>query len=233
MSVRPSHIRLVRRPRLRSGLAIPLLVAFLAMTAFAPAASARSGYVKGLFFAGVYEAQIDNRTCVPASVAMMMNVLSHGDVNLNQMTVLRYAQRRDALVNSVQRGTDPLGWAKAATFFSTYTARPTTYVWEAYSTEQAALRRAAVQLARYGKSVGLLVRHGAHAVVMDGFAASRNPLTGGPWQLYGVSYSDPLGPVHAYASAASSPLDSYLQLDATAEFDRLWYGKYIVIVPVG
>jgi hypothetical protein len=196
-----------------------------------PVASAASGYVKGLWFAGAYEPQVDSRTCVAASTAMMMNILAHRDLNLNQPAILRYAQLRDALNDAVQRGSDPLGWARAATHYSELIGRPTTYAWEAYATEQAALRRAATQIARYGKAVGLLIRHGAHAVVMDGFTASRSPLRGAPWTLYGVSYSDPLGPVHAYVAARYSPLDTYLQLDATPAYDKAWYGKYIVIVP--
>jgi hypothetical protein len=49
--------------------------------------------------------------------------------------------------------------------------------------------------------------------------------------MTGVFYSDPLGSRHAYATAANSPLDTYLELDATREYDKAWYGKYIVIVP--
>jgi hypothetical protein len=215
----------------RPALAITLLLVLFATIGMAPRASAATGFVKGLYFAGAYERQVDNRTCVAASTAMMMNILSGKDLNLDQMRILRYAQPRDALDDSVQRGTDPLGWARAATRFSEYTSRPTTYRWEAYPTENAALRRAAVQLAKFGKAVGLLVQHGTHAIVMDGFTASRNPLHGGSWQLYGISYSDPLGPTHAYVAATLSPLDRYLETDATREYDEAWYGKYIVIVP--
>jgi hypothetical protein len=161
---------------------------------------------------------------------MMMNILAGRDRNFNQLTILRYAQPRDALNDRVQRGSDPLGWSRAATYFSKYTIRPTTYRWEAYSSEDAALKRAAYQIARYGKAVGLLVQHGRHAVVMTGFTSTRNPLRGS-FRMTGVFYSDPLGSRHAYATAANSPLDTYLELDATREYDKAWYGKYIVIVP--
>ena len=90
------------------------------------------------------------------------------DLNFNQMTILRYAQKRDALNDAVQRGTDPLGWALAASYFSQNTRRPTTYQWETFGTETNALRRAAEQITRYGKAVGLLVQGGRHAVVMTG-----------------------------------------------------------------
>jgi hypothetical protein len=215
----------------RPALVIPILLLLTAAIGTAPRASAASGYVKGLWFAGAYERQVDSRTCVAASTATMMNILARRDLNLNQFEILRYAQRRDALNDAVQRGSDPLGWSRAATHYAELIGHPTTYRWEAYATEGAALRRAATQLARTGKAVGLLVRQGSHAVVMDGFTSSRSPLTSAPWQLYGISYSDPLGTVHTYVSAASSPLDRYLQMDATPEYDRAWYGKYIVIVP--
>ena len=161
---------------------------------------------------------------------MMMNILSGRDLNLNQMTILRYAQSHDALNDATQRGSDPLGWAMAATRFSRYTIRPTTYRWEAYSTESAALRRAATQITRYGKAVGMLVQHGRHAVVMNGFTSTHNPLTGA-FTITGVWVSDPYGARNTYYLAASSPLDTYLQLDATTKYDQAWYGKYIVIVP--
>jgi hypothetical protein len=162
---------------------------------------------------------------------MMMNILAGRDGNLDQLGILRFAQPRDALDDSVQRGTDPLGWARAATYFSKDTIRPTTYRWVAYTTPIAALKRAAIQIARYGKAVGLLVQHGRHAVVMTGFTSSRNPLEG-QFRLTGVFYSDPLGARHAYVATASAPLNNYRETDATSAYDAAWYGKYIVIIPI-
>ncbi|MFL5750966.1 MAG: C39 family peptidase [Chloroflexota bacterium] len=209
--------------------ALPLVLLLLGFGA--PLATrAADPYYAHTYFYSAYERQIDSRTCVAASTAMMMNILSGGDLNLNQMTILRYAQKRDALNDAVQRGSDPLGWAVAATHFSEITRRPTTYRWEAYDTKTAALKRAATQIARYGKAVGLLVQHGAHAVVMTGFKSSRSPLAGS-FTIYGIYYSDPLGRRSLYVTPASAPLNSYLQLDATRTYDRAWYGKYIVIVP--
>lgn len=215
----------------RLALALPLLLTLVAIGGAGPAqTTAASGYAYDTYFWSAYERQVDNRTCVAASTAMMMNILNGRDLNLNQLTILRYAQPRDALDDSVQRGSDPLGWAKAATYFSRYTIRPTTYRWEAYATESAALRRAATQITRYGKSVGLLVQHGRHAVVMTGFTANRSP-SSGSFKVTGIWYSDPLGTRHSYVAASDSPLNSYLQLDATKTYDEAWYGKYIVIVP--
>ena len=222
--VRPAHTR--RRLALQMALA-SVVATFIVLPL---QASAAGTFSYDTYFTSAYERQIDSRTCVAASTAMMMNILNGRDLNLNQMTILRYAQSHDALNDATQRGSDPLGWAMAATRFSRYTIRPTTYRWEAYSTEAAALRRAATQITRYGKAVGMLVQHGRHAVVMNGFTSTHNPLTGA-FTITGVWVSDPLGARNTYYSAAGSPLDTYLQLDATTKYDQAWYGKYIVIVP--
>ncbi|HEX5013431.1 MAG TPA: hypothetical protein VFV72_04655 [Candidatus Limnocylindrales bacterium] len=208
---------------------LPIAFGLAAFVAIPMQASAAGEFEVETYFSSAYEHQIDSRTCVAASTAMMMNILNGRDLNLNQMTILKYAQPRDALRDSVQRGTDPLGWAKAATYFSRYTIRPTTYRWEAYTSEAAALRRAARQITRYGKAVGLLVDHGEHAVVMNGFTSTRNPLEGS-FKVTGVWVSDPNGAKNKYY-AGDSPLNRYLETDATRTYDELWYGKYIVIVP--
>jgi hypothetical protein len=213
----------------RLALALPLVLLLLAFVG-PMGTNAATAYYAHTYFGSAYERQIDNRTCVAASTAMMLNIMNGQDMNFDQMRILRYAQAHDALNDATQRGSDPLGWSRAASYFSKYTIRPTTYRWEAYNTEGAALRRAATQIARYGKAVGLLVQHGAHAVVMTGFTSTRNPLKGS-FSLIGIYYSDPLGVTNQYVSAAYSPLNTYRQLDATAEYDKAWYGKYIVIVP--
>ena len=218
------------RPRRRLALQVALASVVATFIVLPIQASAAGEFAYDTYFTSAYERQIDSRTCVAASTAMMMNILNGRDLNLNQMTILRYAQEHDALNDATQRGSDPLGWATAATRFSRYTIRPTTYRWEAYSTESAALRRAATQITRYGKAVGLLVQHGRHAVVMNGFTSTHNPLNG-QFKVTGVWVSDPLGARNTYYSAAGSPLDTYLQTDATTTYDQAWYGKYIVIVP--
>jgi hypothetical protein len=214
----------------RLALAIPLLL--LLLGAAAPAGSeAASQYARDLYFSAGYERQIDGRTCVAASTAMMMNFIARRDLNLSQRSILAYAQPRDALNNAVQRGSDPLGWARAATYYSRHTPRPSYYNWEAHSTEAAALKRAATLIAKYGKPVGLVVWNGRHAVVMTGFTSTRNPTRGGSFSVLKVTYSDPIGSRHATVAAAYSPLNRYLEMDATTTYDRLWYGKYIIVAP--
>jgi hypothetical protein len=220
-----------RRP-LRLVLAPALIGVWLVLGGPAPA-SAAAGYSRDVYFAAAYERQVDGRTCTAASTAMMMNMLDRHDLNLPQMSILRFEQVRDALMDARQRGSDPLGWSRAATYYSRYTWRPTVYRWEAYPTRTAALKRAATQIAATGKPVGLVIRHGQHAVVMTGIQTGTNPLKGRDFALVSIAISDPLGFTHRWYTASSYPLDTYRELDATAAFDKAWYGKYVIIVPQG
>ena len=215
---------------------VPAVVALrIALFGAVPASAATPTitYSRDLYFAGSYERQVDSRTCTAASTAMMMNLIDRHDLNLPQMSILRFAQRRDALVDAVQRGSDPLGWSRAASYFSRYTAHPTVYRWESFSTKAAALRRAATQLAMTSKPVGLVIRHGTHAVVMTGIRTTANPAQTQAFRVLAFSVSDPYGLAHTWYASSTSLLDTYRELDATKIYDQAWYGKYVIIVPQG
>ncbi len=227
---RPRRDRRVRRV-LRSAVASIALAAWLVALVVAPAAAA-TPYSRDLYFSAGYEHQIDGKSCTAASVAMMMNFIARRDLNLNQSTILAYEKPRDALPDATQHGSDPLGWSRGATYYSSTTGLPTTYRWEAYSTAAAAIRRAASQLAITSKPVGFLVSHGTHAMVMTGFTASVNPARRTSFVMSTVWLSDPNGAHHVEYSAWATPLNTYLQLDATSTYDALWYGKYVIVVPL-
>lgn len=218
----------LRRPAILS-----ILVAILLAVGGAAPAAAANGYSRDVYFAAGYERQVDSRTCTAAATAMMMNFIARRDLNLGQLYILQWEQARDALQNATQRGSDPLGWSRAATYFSSRTGRPTTYAWEAYGSARSALKRAARQIALSGKPVGLLVAHGRHALVMTGFTASDDPAKHESFTLYSIWTSDPYGAAHRAYDARATPLDAYLQTDATPWYDAQWYGRYIVIVPQG
>ena len=220
----PAHIRRL------SALPLLLVLSIASSVAPAPANAGWDGYTRDLYFAAGYERQVDSRTCTAAGTAMMMNFIARRDFGLNQLTILRFEQSRDALNDRVQRGSDPLGWSKAATYWSRYTGRPTIYAWQAFSSEYAALKDAAARIARFCKPVGLVVLHGRHAIVMTGFKANRDP-SRGDFRLLSVFVSDPYGNRHTLYPAADTPLNRYLELDATTMYDRLWYGKYITVAP--
>ena len=185
-----------------------------------------------LYFGSSYERQIDGRTCVAASSAMMLNIIAGRDLRLSQMSILRYAQPRDALNDAKQRGSDPLGWSKAMTYFDTRTGSSFTYQWEAYGSAAAALKRAATQMAFTRMPVGLVIWNGRHAVVMTGFEAIGDPRAG-DFTLTHVWISDPIGATHRRYTAAGSPLNAYLELDATPTYDRAWYKKFVIVAPQG
>ena len=235
MPVRLSRLRRLigLRETLSRRTLIPTVLALAAAAAIgAGPVGAATGHSRDLYFSAGYEHQVDSRTCTAASTAMMMNFIARRDLNLSQMAILRYEQPRDALNDKVQRGSDPLGWSRAATYYSRYTGRPTTYAWEAYTTEAKALQRAARLIAWTGKPVGLVIQNGQHAVVMTGYTSMRNPLD--PWfKPLTVAISDPYGSHHYWVSAPYSPLNKYYETDATTTYDRLWYGKYIIIAPQG
>jgi hypothetical protein len=221
----PDHIRRLS--------VLPLLLVLSLASSLVPAPASAwgwDGYTRDLYFAAGYERQVDGRTCTAAGTAMMMNFIARRDLGLNQLSILRFEQPRDALNDRVQRGSDPLGWSKATTYYSRYTRRPTTYQWQAFSSEYAALKDAAARIARFGKPVGLVVQHGRHAVVMTGFKSSRDP-NRGDFRLLSIFVSDPYGYRHVLYPAADAPLNRYLELDATTTYDRLWYGRYITVAP--
>ncbi len=222
-----------RRALLRSTVATTAVSVVLAgvLTGFgaAPVAAA-SPFVLDLYFTAGYERQVDNRTCTAASVAMMLNFIARRDLGLDQLMILRYAQPRDALNDAVQRGSDPLGWSRALTNYSSRTGRTFVYDWEAHATEAAALKRAAQRIAVTGRPVGLTISSGRHAVVMTGFEASADPRLG-PFTLTHVRISDPYGARHTRYTVSGSPLDPYRELDATPTYDDAWYGKHVIVVP--
>jgi hypothetical protein len=221
-------MRSFRSPR--SGVAALSIAIGLIVAAGVAPVTAATPYVKDVYFSAGYERQVDDRTCVAASTAMMLNFVARRDLRLDQYRILRYARVNDALKDSTQRGSDPLGWSRALTEFSDATGRTFTYRWEAHATEAAALKRAARIIASSGKPVGLTVMNGRHAVVMTGFESSRDPLKG-DFTLQAIWISDPIGSSHKRYSASSSPTNPYLELDATATYDAAWYGKYVIVVP--
>jgi hypothetical protein len=224
----------MRRTLIRHLARLAGLVFALALVAgVAPAKTdAATAFTLDVYFASGYEHQVDDRTCTAASTAMMLNLIAGRDLGLSQMSILNYEQPRDALNDKKQRGSDPLGWSKALTYFAPRTGKAFTYNWEAYTSEYAALKRAAMQIAVTRKPVGLAVWNGQHAVVMTGFVASRDPRLGAFTLMY-VWISDPYGSSHKRYTAAGSPLDPYLERDATPAYNKAWYKKYVIVVPQG
>ena len=219
---------MTRRTLLPGMTALALALGLISTVGSAPASAGL--YVKDLYFSSGYEHQVDSRTCTAAGTAMMLNFIAGRDLNLNQSYILRWEQSHDTLNDKTQKGSDPLGWARAMTYFSTRAGKGAfTYRWEAYSTEYVALKHAAKVIAYERKPVGLLVASGTHAMVMTGFEATRDPRRG-DFSLVNVWISDPNGSHHRRYAAADSPLNPYLELDAMYDYyDKAWYGRYVIV----
>ena len=217
-----------RRPALPLFAAFATAIVLLSSVASAPAQA--GSYTKDLYFRAGYEHQVDSRSCTAASTAMMLNFIARRDLNLNQSYILKWEQPRDALDDRVQRGSDPLGWSRALTYFSPKAGKGTiTYRWESYTSEYIALKHAARVIAERKVPVGLLVSHGTHAMVMTGFEATRDPRNG-DFTLLSVWISDPNGSTHRKYAQADSPLNTYLELDAVPTYyDQAWYRRYVII----
>jgi hypothetical protein len=221
------------RLRIRVTFAFGLVMAFSLAAAWSPPRTAAAGpFSMDLYFGSGYESQVNGRACTAASAAMMLNFIARRDLGLNQLSIMAYEQPRDALNDATQLGSDPLGWSRALTHYASKTGKTFTYAWEAYNSEAAALKRAAKQIAVTGKPVGLEIWNGRHAVVMTGFEASRDPRLG-DFVLTYVWISDPFGSRHERFTAAGSPLNAYLELDATTTYDSAWYRKFVIVVPQG
>ena len=213
-----------------------LLVALLLIPAAGASGTTLTKVKVDTYLAAGYERQVDGRTCTAASTAMMENFIARSDLGLRQLSIPAYEQSHDALNDKIQRGSDPLGWASAATHYSVNAGDATTYRWVAYPSKMAALNAAAKAIAKLHKPVGVAVWNGGHAIVMTGFGASADP-NKGAFLLTAVITSDPytsgqtVGQHRTWAPDAF-PFGKYLQLDATPSYDAAWYGKWIVIVPI-
>lgn len=219
-----------RRALLRATIAAALVLGLFSSVGAAPASAGL--FTRDLYFSSGYERQIDSRTCTAASTAMMLNFIARRDLDLDQSYILAWEKPRDALDDRVQKGSDPLGWSRAMTYFSTRAGIGSfTYRWESYSTEYVALKHAARVIAETKKPVGLLVASGTHAMVMTGFEATADPRRG-DFTLVNVWVSDPNGSRHRLYKAADSPLNKYLELDAVSSYyDQAWYGRYVIVTP--
>jgi hypothetical protein len=219
---------MTKRFAARVSIALAMAISLAASLGLGSASAAV--YTKDLYARSGYEHQIDSRTCTAAGTAMMLNFIARRDLHLDQSYILRWSQTRDTLDDRVQRGSDPLGWARALTNFSPRAGRGTIpYRWEAYGAEYTALKHAARVIAEKGVPVGLLVAHGTHAMVMSGFEATRDPRNG-DFQLLAVWVSDPNGSTHRRYTPAESPLNTYLETDSMySYYDKAWYGRYVIV----
>ena len=181
-----------------------------------------------------YERQVDSRTCTAASIAMMANFITHRDLRLDQLAILRYvAGARRPRTTASSAGRTRSGWARGRDGrHRRGCASPTTYDW-------AGLRF---------RAVGPVCRGMEHRALRQARrpADEARQARGGHDRLRGhrrpdafVRLDPPRGlrerparlPAYSLCPRGSAPLDQYRELDAAPSYDTQWYGRWVVVIP--
>ena len=219
---------------MRRALAVSLLLVF-ALVAPGPAAGAWDGRYS-VYTPGSFSSQINDHTCVGASVQMMLNMIfNQSDQSATrQRRYWRYAQEHSRFPIS-NNGADPKGWALALRHWGAgyYTVGKG-------GSMQASLRQAARRMRATGKPVGLLVHRGGHAWVMTGFEATADPSRTAE---YRVTRVQAMGPLYPYGTINGKRYDpgprTWLGLSAMREKFTRYYrsghgplnGRWITVLP--
>ncbi len=251
LPVSPAHRRAGR-------VVVAALTGVLCLITVAAPALGASSYSVDLYRTDFYAAQVDDRTCTAASVAMMLEMLAFRRVGIpvtdsgaysrtgtrkvwvesrtGELAILRYEQANDALSGGTGRGSDARGWAIALTEMSRYADDPTNFGHLAFDSPGEALQFAATQMAKLGKPVGILAAAGTHGIVMTGFNATADPSKTSDFTITAIAYSDPYGVHHDVVSPTvfdDAPLFTrYKELDARPWFDGYWYDHWVIVAPM-
>ncbi len=189
----------MRRALTAVAVAVLVLSILPASTDAAPA----SRYRLNLFRSGDFVSQVTSRTCVGASIQMMVNI--GGPDDRTRKTQLRFWDLARDLSSSRWGGTNARGWAEALTDLG-----EGTYVVDSRDDLRLAVTKAARVIRQTGSPVGLLVWHGAHAWVMHGFEATADPLVNPLARVTAVYVSDPWYPRVSSTYGPSAPPNARL-----------------------
>jgi hypothetical protein len=114
------------------------------------------------------------------------------------------------------------------------------YGWVTDTTVERALHRAASQLRKTGKPVGLLVHFGRHAWVMSGFEATADPLATNDFEVTAAEVVGPLWPNGTLNGQKFDPGPrTWMDVRTLSrKFDAyvvpgqpIWFNSYVTIVP--
>lgn len=209
------------------------VVALIALTA-TPVAGA-SGYRMNLYRSGDFVSQVNARTCIGASIQMMVN-MGDGRNDSKRSTQVGYWRLARQLSESRWGGTNSRGWARA---LGELDEGP--YVVDFGWTLKEAVVVAARAMRLTGRPTGLLVWKGAHAWVLHGFEATADPLHDPDAEVTAVYVSDPWYPrSHAVYGAAPEP-NSRLTLGQLGRDFLPWGrrhrnpekdGRFFVVTPI-
>lgn len=185
---------------------------------------------------GSFSSQINNYSCVGASVQMMLNLIyERSDQSADrQRTYWRYAQRHSRYPVT-DNGADPAGWVRALENWGAGDYRV-----GRGTTMQQALWGAAIRMRRTGKPVGLLVAAGRHAWVMTGFQATADPARTWDFKVTAVQAMGSLWPYGTINGRAYDPGPktwisvSDLKVKFTPyrmPYSDAWNGRWITVIP--
>ena len=197
-----------------------------------------SAFTLDLYRRGDFVSQGRTDWCVPAAIQTMARLIDRlARPSLPSQDALDRRARALSSSRLVGLGSEPQGWAGVLNDLG---FGP--YVVVAKSSFADAITVAAEALRLTGRPVGLLVWHGAHAWVMSGFEATRDPAGPGRFDVTAVRVSDPWYPRRATAWGRSRPPDARVGLAALARSFLPWRrptvryseldARYVLVLPV-
>jgi hypothetical protein len=190
-----------------------------------------------LYRGSAFSTQLRWYWCVPASIQMMLNMISGSSDHswTSQNRYYLYGRPRRHLINS-SRGLDPKSWMLTLNRFGGEDYRIVT------SSSLSLLMRYAARRNRLtGKPVGLLVARGGHAWVMSGFKATRDPATASSWTLTAIRTLGPLWPRQRYRNRyfdvppgtwfGTGTISAFYGRYRDTRGRTPWDGRYVIISP--
>jgi len=216
----------------RAVTAVFVAVLILPAVSAAPVAGA-VGYRLNLFRNGDFVSQVTGRTCVAASIQMMVNI--GGPNDRSKASQLRYWDLARDLSSSRWGGTNARGWAAALPVLD-----EGIYLVDSQPNLGQAVAKAARAMRLTNRPAGLLVWHGAHAWVMHGFEATADPIEDPTAKITAVFVSDPWYPRASAAYGDSPPPNSKLSIAELSDDFLPWKrrrrnpekdGRYFLVLP--
>jgi len=215
--------------------AILLVVLLQALLPAAPVAAGEPFRIN-LYHENDFVSQATKKQCVPGAMQTMLNiVLPENDWSgAFQKQLSRLAKE---LSEAPDGGTEPIGWARGLEQLG---AGP--YEVRVVKTRKEAVRVAALALREARRPVGLLAWYGAHAWVMHGFVADRDPALAEDFTVSGLYVSDPWYPRISTLWGPSNPPNTLVPVKRLSEDYKPWRrptakypgmdGRYVLVVPV-
>jgi putative cell wall-binding protein len=226
-----------RAPR-RLAAALLAIALFLPGALASPVAAASPSPWQGsvdLYQPSAFTTQPDYVTCVPAAAQIMRNIIQGtSDHSTTEIRAWYTWGRTQTFMPYRVAGLDPLAWAR---ILSQYGAGP--YIDRSFATFDEAVAAAAYELRLTGKPIGLLINHGGHAWVMNGFSSVDDPLTTPTFSVTSVRVTGPLYPMQQ-RNGLDMPPDTELTVDQLRTYltdytdtnPVPWLGQYVIVAPL-